>query len=260
MYKLRHINKSDDINIISVDSTYQFLQCIQSDFGHRKHTTNMHKHTTLIKIHIWLCGNGQPFYAQYIYGDGYHADGKAFAAALNKDHLKKCKQALIKKKKQILKSCSFTNLTVISELEYLQSLINLMDHIISDNGYHLRHRHPALKSPAKAPANDDEGGQVTCIAAAHKRGCMAIRNGHERSNGYFKRHAFCRCRINTYDMHRVPEVWNIVLADMIHFNIELTKDDANNELLAKKIIDMERVTTNPIDIYHYDQKVTKKNK
>ena len=94
VYRLRHIDPTLDINVITVDSTYQFCQAVQTNFDIRKHTTNMHKHTTLVKIHIWCCANGQPIYAQYIFGDGYHADGKVFAAAMNKDHLKLCEYGL----------------------------------------------------------------------------------------------------------------------------------------------------------------------
>ena len=127
VYKIRHIDKESNKNVITIDSTYQYCQAIQTDFKIRKHCTNMHKHTTLLKIHIWSCANGQPIYAQYVYGDGYHADGKTFAAALNKYHLKKCKKAIQQDK--VDDSCSFTNLTIISELENLQELINIIDEI-----------------------------------------------------------------------------------------------------------------------------------
>ena len=271
VYKVRHIEDpfgaNHDKNVITIDSTYQFVQSIQTNHFIRKHTTNMHKHTTLLKIHIWCCANGQPIYAQYIYGDGYHADGKAFASAMSRDHLQQCKQALIdyKKKpseenKEKLDKCSFTNMKVISEIENLQELINILDHIICDNGYRLRDKHPGLKMPAAQPLKGDEGGQVTCAAAAHKRGIMCVRNTHERVNGYVKRHTFCRSKIHTMDMRHVPAVWDICLADMIHENIVLAKDTDRTEELANRIIDLERVLINPVNIHWVDKKVKKANR
>ena len=47
VYKIRHISKDSDKNIITTDSTYQFCQAIQTNFQIRKHCTNMHKHATL---------------------------------------------------------------------------------------------------------------------------------------------------------------------------------------------------------------------
>ena len=258
VYRIRHVAKNSKKNIITTDSTYQFCQAIQTDFQIRKHTTNMHKHATLLKIHIWACANGHPIYAQHLFGDGYHADGKAFAAALNKSHLEKCKKAILNGK--LDETCSFRNMTVISELENLQQLININDEVICDNGYRLRDRHPSLKMPNEAPAANDEGGQVTCVAACHKRGCMACRNGHERMNGWCKRNKFTRTKINSYDIPRSPMVWDIVLADIIWEDIQLSKDDENSQSLADRILDLQNVVINPIDIYWKDKKVQKKNK
>ena len=89
---------------------------------------------------------------------------------------------------------------------------------------------------------------------------MAIRNGHERMNGWVKRNKFCRCTINSYDMPRVPEVWDIILADIIYEDIDLTKDDENSQSLAERILDFQHVVINPIDTFWKDKKVQKKNR
>ena len=82
----------------------------------------------------------------------------------------------------------------------LQELIDLIDHIVCDNGYRLRDGHPSVKMPNSQPTKDDEfGNQTSVLAAAHKRGLMAIRNGHERINGWCKRNNY-RTIINVNDI------------------------------------------------------------
>ena len=74
-YLLRELVKSDPDcpNIITADSTYQYCKSPQTDQDSRKKMTNMHKHTTLVKIHIFAALCGVPIAAHYHYGDGYHA-------------------------------------------------------------------------------------------------------------------------------------------------------------------------------------------
>ena len=320
-YHIRRIPRDADVNFMTIDSTYQFIEEINTDFMIRKHTTNMHKHANLIKIHIWCCGNGQPTFAQYIYGDGYHADGKAFAAALNKSHMEKCKKVLIKKQKlqknekklkknknnittniinnsnkkkidnksellnkknkealkkierslkiiekelnkieEKLKKCSFTDLSDIAAYENLRRLIKIYDQIVCDAGYHLRHRHPALKSHGKAPANDDEGGQVSVVQATHKRGMMAIRNGQERMHHVAKCNKFCRSKINGHDIWKIPKVWDIVLSDIVYGDVKLSKDSDTSLALAALLQDLQYCVINPIDIFWLDKKVEAKNR
>ena len=89
---------------------------------------------------------------------------------------------------------------------------------------------------------------------------MACRNGHERTNGYVKRHKFCRSRINTNDIVNVAAVWNICLADMIHEDIVLTKDTERSNALADKILEMQPVLDNPLSAWWNDKKVNQLNK
>ena len=176
---------------------------------------------------------------------------------MNLHHLKKCKEALLAKQRGEdvdLSHCSFTNMSIVKELEILQKLIDIYDQIVCDNGYRLRHGHPSLKMPKQSPAVNDQGGQVTPLAAAHKRGCMAVRNGHERVNGWIKRYKFCRCKIHAWDIPKLPSVWRIGLGDMVRYGITLTTDSESMTLLSEKIIDMMHVAVNQMDIYWTDLK------
>ena len=148
---------------------------------------------------------------------------------------------------------------VVKELKNLQNLLDIYDQIICDNGYRLRDGHPSLKMPKQAPACNDQDGQVTPLAAGHKRGCMAIRNGHERINGWLKRYKFCRTKIRSDDISKIPDVWSIVAADMVRYRVEITKDDDNSTLLTEKILDMLHIAVNPMDIYWTDTKFKNNN-
>ena len=54
---------------------------------------------------------------------------------------------------------------------------------------------------------------------------------------------------HTMDMRHVPAVWDICLADMIHENTK-----RKEELLANRIIDLERVLINPVNIHWIEKK------
>ena len=260
VFRLRQIDKDDEKcpNVVTVDSTYQYTQQVQTDQDIRKKQLNIHKYSTLIKIHLWACTNGAPIYAQYMFSDGYHGDGKIFAASLNEAHVKKCKLAIETGK--LDDTHSFRKLKIVKELQNLQKLIDFHTHVICDNGYRLRDGHPCLKMPGQAPASDDQDGQVTPLAAAHKRGIMAVRNGHERINGWCKRNKFCRTTIAAEDIPRVPDIWNMVLADMIYGDIQLSKDDMNSGELCDRIMDMMHVAINPMDAFWNDNQSNKKSK
>ena len=253
VFKIRTIDPKSGINILTTDGTYQFCQENGTDLEIRKKQMNMHKKRPLYKIHIWACPNAKVVYVQFLYGDGYHADGRAFAAVLNKKHLKECEEAIENGCVDETKH-SFTNMEVIQEIKNLQKLLDINDEIICDNGYRLRLGHPMLKMPNDAPYIDDgQDGQITVLAAAHKRGIMAIRNGHERLNGWCKRNAFCKAKIRQCDVPLVPPIWRIVLSDVNRYGITITKDNTNNALLTERILDMMYVSTNPMDIYWEDK-------
>ena len=109
------------------------------------------------------------------------------------------------------------------------------------------------KGIMESPIGVLEDGRISVVAASHKRGIMACRNGHERTNGYVKRHKFCRSRINTNDIVNVAAVWNICLADMIHEDIVLTKDTERSNALADKILEMQPVLDNPLSAWWNDK-------
>ena len=218
VFDLRGINKDDPTNpsILTADSTYQYTQENGTDQDIRKKSMNMHKHAPLVKVHIWACTNGQPFFAQYVFGDGYHGDGKIFASALNLAHIKECKQAI--KEKRLNDTHCFRTEEICDTLMNLNAIITPKSQVITDNGYRLKNADPRLKYPLQPISKDDNDAQVTPLAAAHKRSIMAIRNVHERINALIKRNKFCRSKIHIHDIWRVTLVWNIVLADSVVYN------------------------------------------
>ena len=92
--------------------------------------------------------------------------------------------------------------------------------------------------PNEAPATNDDGGQVTCVAACHVRGCLATRNGPERARGWCKRNKFARTKINSCDIVCSAMVWSIILADIIWKNFVSSKDVENSQTLADRILDL----------------------
>ena len=251
--KLRGIEETEDKIIVTCDSTYQYTQIVQTNHDIRKKTTNMHKHSNLVKVHLWACANGQPIYSLCVFGDGYHADGPIFEATLNIQYVRKCRDAI--RNNKITKEIAFQTIEACQELENLQELIKPRDHCVVDNGYKIQD--PRKKAPADAPKDHDEDGRTTVLAASHKRSCSAIRQTHERINSYVKRNAMCRKKIFCDDIHRMPKIWNICLADMIHEKTILMKDDENSEALTQRILDMRHVATNPADYWLY--KIPKQN-
>lgn len=261
VYMLRQLDPKDPNSpiFLTADGTYQYTQQIETDQDIRKKQLNMHKHTSLIKIHIWAITNGQPICLEVTFGDGYNGDGKAFAAALNKRYVMGCMTAA--ENDTLDETHSFRNVSLCKKLLNLQEIVKIgRCRVIVDNGYKLANGHPMLKMPNEAPLSNDQDGQVTPLAAAHKRAIMAIRNGHERMNGWIKRYAFCRSVTRVADIHRIQAVWNIAAADMIHFNVILTKDDENSMRLTKRILDMMHVATNPADWWWSEDKLKNKKK
>ena len=253
-YRLREIDETEDKIIVLCDSTYQYVDTVQSCHDIRKKTTNMHKYRKLIKNHIFSCANGQPIYGLCVFGDGYHADGPIFESILNKAYVEKCEKAI--KENNVTEEIAFKTLDVCSELKHLQQLLQPQDHCIVDNGYKIFD--PRKKAPNDGPADDDQDGQITVLAAAQKRSLTAIRQTEERVNKYVKRNKMCRTQIHCEDIHRIPKVWDICLADMVHENIVLMKDDDNSNALTERILDARHVATNPADFWWNDKKKKKK--
>ena len=246
VYLLREVDKQGNVIILNMDGTYQYCQTVQSSHDIKKKTTNMHKHRSLIKIHIFSCTNGMPIYASYHYGDGYHSDGKTFEALLDESYIAKCERA-IKKKKIDKNEISFRTKETCKELRNLQKIIKIQDHCICDNGYRINDPRP--RPPAEAPADNDNDGQTTVLAASYKRGCTAIRQTEERIHTMVKRNKFARTKINRNDIKRVPWVWDIGLADLIREKKILMKDDENSTALTARILDMRHCATNPADFF-----------
>ena len=257
VYAIRGINPNNDQNIYTADGTYQYTKTVQTSHEVRKKIQNGHKHRSLIKVHIWACPNGQPILGQYFFGDGYNSDTQAWSASLDPPYVKRCMRAIINKKRNPQKH-AFKTVEQCQTLLNLQELIQINDHVVTDNGY--RVRDPRNIRPNDAPPEDTfYKGQTTVLAAAHKRSVSAIRQTQERINIYCKRNAFCRNEIDTRDIEDIPFVWNQALADMNRDETILMRDDANSAALAKRLLDMRNCALNPAEQY-FPVKKKKKTK
>ena len=211
VYRLRHVEPNMDKLIITCDGTYQYCHTIQTSHSIRKKTTSgAKKSRNLIKVHIFLCTNGQPLHAFITYSDGNHSDGKIFECCLSPEFVMEEQEKL----RNGQNANCFVDEETCEELLNLQKLIQVQDDCICDNGYQLKD--PRLKAPREAPQNEDEGGRVTTLAAAWRRAITAIRQTQERFHRWIKRMKFCDSIICVEDIKRVAAVWRICLADAIY--------------------------------------------
>ena len=259
--KLENIKENDDEIIVTMDSTYQYIYNVQTDHDIRKKTTNMHKHHNLLKVHIICCSNGLPIYPLVVYGDGHHADGVIFEAMLDKQYLQKCQESINNGEAMQDDDIIFKTQEIVNQLKYLQSIIQIQDHCICDNGYKVND--PRIKAPLDAPDLDDLEARVTVLANTYKRNVTAQRNGQERLHAMIKQISkFCRTKIHPTDLSRVQKIWNLLCAYCVFKRKTLTEDNEHNKKLADRIIDMRHVAINPCDWYYTpkDKQVQKKYK
>ncbi len=202
VYALRQISdrsKNGPI-VINQDSTYQYIQAIHNHHTQRKTTKSGHKGGTMqhvIKIHGWSCADGSPILALPTRSDGNHDDGTIARCCLDKKYMFLCDQYdqdptmrnmpgptdgsqddLQIKYIQIarkLKNCLLWNdhPNIKKQMVYLQRLIHLQDHLVSDNGY--RGRNILWKRPAVLIKAGYDEQRLTMILAAWRRSCSAIR-------------------------------------------------------------------------------------
>ena len=240
---LRRIKPSQDKVVLSCDGTYQYTLTIQTHHESRKKTTSGHKkRANVIKPHLFCCTNGQPVHVFFTFSDGEHSDGHIFETCMNEHWV-------LKQRKKLLNNehSGLIDVETCDELLNLQKLITIHDDIICDNGYQLND--PRLKFPRRVPHSGDAGDMVMRLAAAWKRSITAIRNTHERVNRWIKRNKFCDSVISVEDIWRVPMVWRICMADMVHEDVILMRDNELSERLTAKLLDMTCCAINPADAY-----------
>ena len=255
-YKLRSINAESGIVILTQDGTYQLVRTVQTNHDIRKATVcGYKKNAAIVKVHIWACADSTPIYQITTGSDGQHSDGKIFESVFNKKYNQYCLEAL---KKGNSKE-AFKNNVTIYENSVLINLLKYNDHIISDNGYIVKD--PRIKQPQKPPNENDDNGRLTTIEASYRRGCSAIRQGHERIHGWVKnKYRFCSSIINCNDIKYISDVWNICLSDLVWYKVQLTQDTPESRSLTNRLLDMRYVVVNPCEIYYLPKNINKGTK
>lgn len=275
--------ESAEFTILSQDSTYQFIQTCQSNHQIRKATLNMHKNKRhLLKFHIIGCADGLPMFGMLTFGDGHHSDGTIWRASMDPVYVRACLDYLEKHGEgegigrkpvpyrktprgtstgsgsqpvadfddELKFDCtnfSFRTKQTCRALLNLQRLLNIEhgDQAVMDNGYQIQHPCAHATKQAAKPFHR----LLTPLEASHQRTLVYIRQTQERINKYLKRNNMLRSVITVEDIPLMQAAWNIAMADMVHNNVILMKDDENSQAFAKRLIDYRYVDVNPADFY-----------
>ena len=134
------------------------------------------------------------------------------------------------------------------------------DKIISDGGYKVDDYRIYTTRDSLLTTDCDE--RITVYDAIFRRGLTLGRQTQERLHGYLKRFKWLSGTISSKEIWKIPYVWDIMMAQMVHDNVVLMHDDDNLKELVARLIDMRYVVANPADIYHtpkYEQKENEKN-
>lgn len=142
---------------------------------------------------------------------------------------------------------SFRTIELCRTLQNLHQLIDIEhgDKAVMDNGYQIAH--PCAQATKDAPKPLQ--AHLMTAEAIYQRLLVFIRQTQERVNQWCKRNEMLRSTIVVEDVPLMQSIWNIALADMVHENVILMKDDTNSHTFARRLLDYRYVDVNPCDFW-----------